>query len=162
MSDKLLHTLLFVFRCVGSALTGLALAAAIGLEYPVWSAMSALIVSQEKLDDTRASVFSRILGTVIGIGAACIVNLAIGPMGASVYLQIALALTACALLVHHFTQLRVSMWTCALILASPSHVAAATIGLNRGEEVILGTLIGGLFHAMAEGLLRVITKSRQP
>jgi len=160
MNDKTLHSALFVFRCVGAGTSALALASALGMEYPVWSAMSALIVSQEKLDQTKASVFSRILGTIIGIGAACAVNLAIGRYGASNYLQMAIALAFCAMLVHRFPQLRVSMWTCALILASPSGAPTTTIGLNRGEEVIFGTLVGGLFHAMAEGALRLIVRRR--
>jgi len=158
MNDKALHTSLFVFRCVGAGTSALALASLLGLEYPVWSAMSALIVSQEKLDDTKASVFTRILGTVIGIGAACAVNLAIGRYGASDYLQLAVALIFCALLVHRFPKLRVSMWTCALILASPSGAPTTTIGLNRGEEVIFGTLVGGLFHAVAEAMLRLLRR----
>jgi len=105
-------------------------------------------------------LFSRILGTIIGISAACAVNLAIGRYGASNYLQMAVALAFCATLVHRFPQLRVSMWTCALILASPSGAPTTAIGLNRGEEVIFGTLVGGLFHAVAEGMLRLIRRRR--
>lgn len=156
----MLHTALFVFRCVGSGTAALALASVFGLEHPVWSAMSALIVSQERLDETKASVAFRILGTVIGIGTACAVNLAIARFGASLYLQLAIAVLLCALLVSRFPQLRVSMWTCALILASSAASSVTEIGLNRGEEVILGTLIGGAFHAVSETMLRLL-KNRQ-
>jgi uncharacterized membrane protein YccC len=153
MTEKALRTTLFAFRCTGAGTAALALATALGLEHPVWSAMSALIVSQERLDETKASVAFRILGTVIGIGTACAVNLLIARFGASLYLQLAIAVLFCAILVHRFPQLRVSMWTCALIIASSAATSITETGLNRGEEVILGTLVGGLFHAAAEAML---------
>ena len=158
MKEKPLHTALFVFRCTSAATGALAAAAALGLEHPVWSAMSALIVSQEQLDATRSSVISRILGTVIGIGTACAVNFLIARFGASLYVQVAVAVLICALLVHRFPQIRVSLWTCTLILASSAATEVSTVGLYRGEEVILGTLIGGLFHAVAEAMLRLLKK----
>jgi uncharacterized membrane protein YccC len=154
LTGKTLHTALFAFRCTGAGTAALALASVLGLEHPVWSAMSALIVSQEQLDATKASVASRILGTIIGIGTACGVNLLIARLGASLYLQVAIAVLVCALLVHRFPQLRVSLWTCTLILASSAATSVTQVGLYRGEEVILGTLIGGSFHAMAEAMLR--------
>jgi uncharacterized membrane protein YccC len=115
LTEKTLRTSLFVFRCVGLGTAALASASAIGLEHPVWSAMSALIVSQEQLDATRSSVTSRILGTVIGIGTACAVNLAIARFGASLYLQLAVAVLICR---SHFSSLSIS-------LASASISAAA-------------------------------------
>lgn len=153
MTEKMLRTALFVFRCTGASTAALAVASTFGLEHPVWSAMSALIVSQDKLDETKSSVTSRILGTVIGIGTACAVNFLIARFGASMYLQVAIAVFLCALLVHRFPKLRVSLWTCTLILASSAATSATTVGLYRGEEVILGTLIGGIFHAAAEAML---------
>jgi len=159
MTEKTLRAALFVFRCTGAATGALALAAAIGLEYPVWSAMSALIVSQEQLDATRTSVISRIIGTVIGIGTACMVNLLIARFGASLYVQVAVAVPICALLVHRFPQIRVSLWTCTLILVSSAATSVTAVGLYRGEEVILGTLIGGLFHAASEIMLRLFRKA---
>ena len=158
MTGKTLHAVLFVFRCTGAATGALALASAFGLEHPVWSAMSALIVSQEQLDATRSSVTSRILGTVIGIVIACAVSLLISRFDASLYAQVAIAVMICALLVHRFPQIRVSLWTCTLILASSAASSVATVGLYRGEEVILGTLIGGLFHAASEMMLHFTQK----
>lgn len=158
MSEKTLRAALYIFRCTGAATGALALGAALGMEHPVWSAMSALIVSQEQLDATKASVFSRILGTVIGIGTACLVNFLIARFGASLYVQVAVAVLVCALLVHRFPQLRVSLWTCTLILASSAATDVSTVGLYRGEEVILGTLIGGLFHAASEAMLRLCVR----
>jgi len=155
MTEKSLRAALFVFRCTGAATGALALATAFGLEHPVWSAMSALIVSQEQLDATKSSVISRIIGTVIGIGTACGVNFLIARFGASLYVQVAIAVLICALLVHRFPQIRVSLWTCTLILVSSAATSITTVGLYRGEEVILGTLIGGLFHAVSEWMLRL-------
>jgi len=160
MTEKRLRTALFVFRCTGSALCALALAAAVGLPHSVWAAMSALIVSQDRLDQTKASIAARLAGTAIGIGAACGTNLTLAPLGASVYPQMALAVTLCALLTHRFPQFRVSMWTCALLLvASAEQPGILAAGLGRGEEVMLGTLTGGAFHAAAEALLRVFKKA---
>ncbi len=156
-----MHATLFVFRCTGAATGALALASAVGMEHPVWSAMSALIVSQEQLDATKSSVISRILGTVIGIGTACGVNFLIARFGASLYVQVAIAVLVCAILVHRFPQIRVSLWTCTLILASSAATSVTTVGLYRGEEVILGTVIGGLFHAASEAILHVLKKEEE-
>src|SRR5579859_297913 len=161
MTGKTMHATLFVFRCTGAATGALALASAVGMEHPVWSAMSALIVSQEQLDATKSSVISRILGTVIGIGTACGVNFLIARFGASLYVQVAIAVLVCAILVHRFPQIRVSLWTCTLILASSAATSVTTVGLYRGEEVILGTVIGGLFHAASEAILHVLKKEEE-
>jgi len=116
IDEKGIRLLLFVFRCCGAAIGALAIATAIGLPFPVWSAMSALIVSQDRLNDTKYSLMGRILGTVLGIGVACLVNLFLAPYDASHYLQLALSVGFCAVLAHRFPQLRVSMWTCPLVL----------------------------------------------
>ena len=41
----------------------------VGLPHPVWATISELIVSQDKLADTHASLVRRRGGTLIGIGA---------------------------------------------------------------------------------------------
>jgi len=155
MTEKHLRTALFVFRCVGASISALALAGAVGLPHSVWSAMSALIISQDRLEETRISVIGRIAGTVIGIGTACGINLLLAPYGVSIFLQMGIAVTFCSLLAYRVPQLRVSMWTCPLVLAAASPEPVLTLGFNRAAEVILGTLVGGLFHAAAEGLLRL-------
>src|SRR5258708_18595852 len=58
----------FVLRCSGAATVAYELASFLGLHEALWAAMSALIVSQEQLHQTRSSLGGFISGTLLGIG----------------------------------------------------------------------------------------------
>lgn len=154
MNDRIVRTIAFVLRCAGAATLAYALARQVGLPHPVWAAMSALIVLQERLDATRASLVWRILGTLIGVGAAILVQLGASRLGLGLVAQIAVGVAACALVAHSYPSLRVAMWTCPIVLltAEPGQ-AIAMVGLYRGSEVILGALTGGACHWAAEAAL---------
>jgi uncharacterized membrane protein YccC len=149
----------FVGRCAGAAAGAYELTVSLGLPEPLWAVMSALIVSQEKLDETRSSLTGRVLGTLTGIAVTVSVSEIASRAGAlSTALQMAIAVAVCALVAHLLPKLRVAMWTCAVILltAQPA-VPIVIVALRRGSEVILGAAIGWAFHWTAEILENALT-----
>src|ERR1700735_3820994 len=60
----------FIVRCAAAATCAYGAAILTGLPHPVWAAISALVVSQERLGETGASLLWRIAGTLIGLCVA--------------------------------------------------------------------------------------------
>jgi uncharacterized membrane protein YccC len=132
-------------------MVGYELASSLGLHEALWAAMSAVIVSQEHLHETRSTLVGRIFGTLLGIGVTVGVSEAASRIAASTAVQMAVAVGICALIVREFPTLRVAMWTCPLILltAQPS-TPIVLVALHRGSEVFLGAIVGWIFHWGAE------------
>ncbi|MEA5098612.1 MAG: FUSC family protein [Burkholderiaceae bacterium] len=153
---KALFPAIYIVRCACSASLSYWLALMIGLPFPVWASMSGVIVSQAKLNETRASLLWRIVGTLVGIVVSLIVDAAIGSFVGTGW-QILISVGICAAIATRYPLLRVSMWTAPIVLltAGPS-VAVHSAGLYRGAEVILGCLVGGAFHLLAERLIWAI------
>lgn len=153
--DELYRHIAFVLRCSGAAAFAYFLARAAGLPHPVWATMSGIIVSQEKLNDTNRATLWRLAGTMVGVVTAVIVGGALLAFGAATPVQLAGTVALCALLVRLWPDLRVSMWTAPIVLLTrlPEDTILQT-GLWRGEEVLLGGLVGICCHFLAE---RVIT-----
>ena len=105
----LIRGVAFVVRCSGAATCAYLADTKIGLPHAVWAAISALIVSQERLDDTTTTLAGRIAGTVIGAFIAVAVSLAGARLNASVSLQIAVAVAVCATIARERPPLRVCM-----------------------------------------------------
>jgi uncharacterized membrane protein YccC len=161
LDEKRLRALAFVVRCSGAATAAYELASGLGLAQATWAAMSALIVSQERLHETRTFLTGRILGTVAGAAVTIAVSEITSRAAASIAVQLTLSVAICALLVREFPNLRVAMWTCPIILlpaqaATPIMLAA----ISRGGEVILGALVGFGFHLVAEQLVNTIIGAR--
>lgn len=153
--DEFYRHAAFILRCSGAAALAFLLARAAGLPHPVWATMSGIIVSQEKLNDTSRATVWRLTGTVAGVVSAVIVGGALLAAGASVLVQLAGAVGVCALLVRLWPDLRVSMWTAPIVLLTRvDQQSILQTGLWRGEEVLLGGLVGICCHFLAE---RVIT-----
>ena len=74
--SSIIRAVAFVARCSGAATCAYVADVEIGLPHAVWAAISALIVSQERLDDTTYSLTGRIAGTVIGACIAVAVSVA--------------------------------------------------------------------------------------
>jgi hypothetical protein len=68
MKYRSIRAIAFVIRCSGAATVASELASLLGLLEALWAAMSAVIVSQERLHETRSSLAGRILGTLLGVG----------------------------------------------------------------------------------------------
>jgi uncharacterized membrane protein YccC len=145
----------FVLRCSAAATFSYMLASAIGLPHPVWAAMSGIIVSQEKLTETRSAMAWRLIGTVIGIVVAVAVGSLTAPLGADVAIQIALAVGLCAIVARRYPAVRVCMWTGPIVfLTVDPGMPLYMVGLYRGTEVFLGGLVGAALHAVSEAVIR--------
>jgi uncharacterized membrane protein YccC len=151
----------FIVRCSGAATGAWALALSVGLAQPVWAAISALVVSQEQLRETRCSLRGRILGTLVGIAVTVLVSELASFLAAPLAAQLAVAIAMTALVAHKFPTLRVAMWTCPMILltASPA-VPIAMVALRRGSEVILGAAVAWVFDWAAERVLDGVSANR--
>ncbi|MGY4330770.1 putative membrane protein YccC [Bradyrhizobium sp. LB7.2] len=143
----------FVIRCATSASLAYGLATLVGLQHPLWAPVSALIVSQEDVTATIASIRGRFVGTLIGVSVALLVN-SIGRMIAlPLVLQIAIGVAICAAAAMGRPLVRVCLWTCPLVLiTAASGPAPAVVALTRGSEVVLGALVGGGAHVVDEKL----------
>ncbi|HUB14130.1 MAG TPA: FUSC family protein [Acetobacteraceae bacterium] len=153
MDIKRINAVTFVIRCAGGATGAYETASLLGLPEPLWAAMSALIVSQERLAETRSSFIGRILGTMLGIAVTVAVNEATSGTGTPIVAQMAVAVAICACVVHWIPSLRVAMWTCPIILLTAQPEAPiVVVALRRGSEVILGAFVGWAFHWIAEAI----------
>lgn len=139
----------FVVRCAGAAVLALLIATWMGLDHPVWATVSALVVSQDRLGDTRRTLGWRLVATAIGIGVAVAVGTVLAATGPGAMLGIAVAL--CAALARWRGELRLSMWTAAIVLltVTPGQ-GIAHAGIARGIEVLIGGLVGAALHQLAE------------
>ena len=152
---KIKPLLLFSVRCSAAATISYFLAALVGLSFPVWASMSALIVSQERLQETRRSLIGRILGTVLGVIVALAVNFISSVVtGFGMAAEMAISVAICAAIAHEYPSMRVSMWTTPIVLLTATpEVSIFATGFYRGCEVILGSLVGGLCHTLAAKLI---------
>ncbi len=155
--------ILFVVRCSGAATAAYELAAGLRLAEASWAAISAVIVSQEPLHDSRLSLSGRTVGTLVGIAATILVSCIGSLVGAPVGAQMAVAVALAALIARRYPHLRVAMWTCpTLLLACGPTVPIDAIALRRGYEVILGAIIGWTFHRGAEIALDCLSQENLP
>jgi uncharacterized membrane protein YgaE (UPF0421/DUF939 family) len=144
----------FVVRCVAAVLLAYLLASAAGLAHPLWACIFALITSQ---DSTSApfvkQVGGRVIGTIIGVIVGVAVGVAAGRIGLSVALQLAIAVLVCALFAWRRPAIQLCLWTAPIVLmsAKPGE-SIITVGVDRGCEVIIGVLVGGLLHLAAQKL----------
>jgi uncharacterized membrane protein YccC len=155
--NYVIRTVAFVARCSGAATFAYLSATWVGLPNSVWVAMSALIVSQEQLSETRSSLAACILGTLIGICVAVAVNVVGSYFAEGMSMQIAITVAICALVARERPALRVCMWTCPIVLLTEPSVPTVMVAFHRGGEVILGALLGGAFHFAAEAAVSAIT-----
>lgn len=157
LPDRLFRDAAFVLRCSGAAALSYLLATSAGLPRPVWAAMSAIIVSQERLEETRGATFARLLGTIIGIVVAVAIGSLMAPLGAGIAVQMTLAVALCAVIARRWSRLRVCMWTTPIVFLTPVAdlpSAFLAVGLDRGLEVTVGGLTAVLLHAVMEVVLR--------
>jgi uncharacterized membrane protein YccC len=158
-AGKSLGAITFVARCSAAATVAYEVALWLGLPEPIWAVIPALIVSQERLHETRSSLIGYVLGTLLGIVVAIAVTEAASYTGGAIAIQMAAGVAISALAAHKFPQLRAAMWTCALILltARPS-VPIVMVALHRGSEVLLGGFVGWIFHWAADALVGRLTR----
>lgn len=129
-----------------------ALAAALRLEYhPIWALVSAIVVAQEVLAETWTIVFRRIWRTALGVAVAVGLHSLVHPLGMTFATEAGLCIALCTGLSYGRPALRASMWTGAIVLLTADpHEPLYVTGISRGAEVMMGGLIGGLFHFFIE------------
>lgn len=156
MKEPRFRDLAFVLRCSGAATLSFVLAQASGLPHPVWAAMSGIIVGQEKLGDTRKTNIGRFVGTLLGVIIAVIVGTALQYCAAGPVAEIAVAVGLAATIVRRCPSLKVCMWTCPIVfLTSTAQTPLWEVGMYRGAEVLLGSVVGPALHAFSERIIRV-------
>jgi len=158
-SEGVIRGTAFVARCSSAATLAYLISFWIGLPYPVWSTISALVVSHEKLSETRSLLNNRILGTVLGIGIAIAIAAGTSQFGATVSTQIALGVALCAIVAREWPSLRVGMWSSSIVvLTAHDSSSTAMTALYGGSVVILGAVIGGSFHWAAEIMVAALMR----
>lgn len=151
MTEARARDLAFVLRCSGAATLSFLLAGAVALPHPVWAAMSGIIISQEKLGDTRQATIVRFLGTLLGVAIAVAVGTLSGWIGANTAAEIAISVALAAVATRRYPALKVCMWTCPIVfLTVTPGTPLWEAGLFRGAEVLLGGLVGAALHFLAE------------
>ena len=159
MTPERLKAAAFVLRCAGAAVLALLIATWMGLDHPVWATVSALVVSQDRLGDTRRTLGWRLVATAVGIGVAVAVGSVLAGVGPGVMLGVTVAL--CAGLTRWRAELRLSMWTAAIVLLTVSPGGSvAHAGLARGVEVLIGGLVGAALHQLAEVVVGTVARRR--
>jgi uncharacterized membrane protein YccC len=161
--QALVRSVMFVARCSLAAAVSYRLAWWLGLPMPVWAAMSALIVSQDRWQDTELSLRQRIRGTLLGVSISLAVNLIAMSLGISTTIQLIVAVSICASIARVDPGLRVCMWTCPLVLIPGVGAAVPAIltGLYRALEIVVGCLVAAVFHLLTERLLAPVTLIRE-
>jgi uncharacterized membrane protein YccC len=158
MNPQAIHRAAFVVRCAAAAPVAWELASSLGLAEPMWAAISALIVSQDRLHETQSILKGRLLGTLLGIAIMIVVHEVASLVHAAIPVQIAVAVAISALITRDLPKLRVAMWTGPIILLTAQSAAPiAAVALHRGTEVILGAAVGIAFHWGAEILVDAVT-----
>lgn len=152
--DVTARDIAFVLRCSGAATIAYLLASALGLAHPVWASISGVIVSQEKLDQTRHAALWRFAGTIVGIVVGVAASSLIAPVSDNTAIQMGVSVALCAALVRRWPDLKVSMWTAPILFFAHEPGASLLMaGVWRGSEVVLGGLIGAALHWVAERVI---------
>ncbi|MFT2093879.1 FUSC family protein [Acidiphilium multivorum] len=151
----------FVFRCSATATIAYALASSLGLAHPVWASISGIIVSQERLDQTKSAVLWRFAGTIVGIVVAILAGGLIASTGLGVAIQTGVSVAVCAGLVRRWPDLKVAMWTAPIVFFDrDTGGSLLMVGYWRGSEVILGGLVGTALHLLAEKAIARLERAR--
>jgi uncharacterized membrane protein YgaE (UPF0421/DUF939 family) len=143
----------FIVRCTVAGIAAYLLAAAAGLPHPLWACIFALISSTVALTATVQAIGGRVAGTVVGIIVAVAIGLLAGRSGMGEAAQLAVALPICAVVAWRWPALQICLWTAPIVLmdATPTQ-SIAIVGFDRGCEVVIGVLVGGLIHLSAQKL----------
>jgi uncharacterized membrane protein YccC len=110
-----------------------------GLKEGYWALITAVVVTQPALDDTLAASRNRVLGTLIGAAAGCLVIEA-ARHGFSIQALFWCALSPLALLTAVRQNLRLSCITLMVVVLIPASGDPFVRPLDRVYGILLGTL----------------------
>jgi uncharacterized membrane protein YgaE (UPF0421/DUF939 family) len=144
----------FVVRRVAAVSLAYLLASAVQLPHPLWACIFALITSQDSVAAPFVkAVGGRVIGTIIGVIVAVAVGVAANRIGLATVLQLAIAVLICALFAWRWPVVQLCLWTAPIVLLSARPTESIiTVGFDRGCEVVIGVLVGGLLHFAADKL----------
>ena len=149
--EKAVDLAAYVVGCTAGAAIAYFLAGAVGLQHPLWACIFALIASQGSLETALPAMRGRLIGTGIGVLVAIAVNEATRRLALDAASQMLIDVAICAVFAWGRPPIQVCLWTPPIILvtAAPGE-SIVSVGFARGCEVILGIVIGGLLHMLAE------------
>lgn len=152
-----LPLVLFVLRCSAAAMLSNIVGKEIGLAYPVWAVISALIISQAKLTEAREATYGRVAGTFLGIVVTVAVGSLMDYMDVTDFsTQMTVVIAVVAAIVFHYQYLKVGMWTCPVVLMSvdeKTHLFQS--GMERAAEILVGCVIAIVLHVLFRQVLRM-------
>ncbi|HET6554198.1 MAG TPA: FUSC family protein [Dyella sp.] len=158
--EKLARYIAFVLRCSGAATLATILANCLGMPHAMWASMSAIIVSQERLNETRNATLWRLAGTLIGIAVSVATSGVSRVFAINLVTQMAFGVAICAAIARRFPLVRVCMWTVPIVyLSKPGEGALLDTALWRCTEVIMGGSVGATFHWVAEFVINRLNRS---
>ena len=161
MQKVTIRDIAFVLRCSIAATAAYMLAGSVfHLTHPVWAAVSAIVVSQEKLFQTRNAVLWRFAGTIVGIVVAVVAGTLTTRLGWDIAVQMGVSVAICAALVRRWPDLKVAMWTAPIVFFTHDvGTSLVTAGYARGSEVILGGLVGAIVHWISERIIAPLERT---
>ncbi|RBP85948.1 fusaric acid resistance family protein [Rhodobacter sp. 140A] len=150
-----LRDALFVLRCTLTAAAAYLIALWLGLDYPSWAAVSAIIVTQERISDTRSATLQRLAGTLAGVVTAMVTGIALAQLQFGTVVQMSAGVAIAAWIARKWPQLKVAMWTVPIVyLSHAADPQPLADGLWRGAEVLVGGLTGAAIHFLVDALFR--------
>ena len=148
----------FVLRCILAAEGAYLVALELQLPHMIWAPVSALIVMQDSVRDTRNSVYARLLGTLIGILVAVAVYELSLLIKINMGMQLAIVIAITAVCAKKWPPIRVCLWTSVMVLMGGSLEQDVPQGaFDRGVGVALGAVVGSLVHRLDEFLFKSVT-----
>ena len=160
MDGKIEGAVAFAARCSAASALAYALALAVGLTQPLWASMASVIVSQERIGDTRATLASQVVGTAIGATISVVVGTLGVRLGGSPAIDTPIAVALAALVAHWFPKVRVAMWTCPIVLLTAhDDQSFVDVGARRAAEVLFGACVGWALHRVANAALSFTRKN---
>lgn len=151
----------FVVRCAVSAVAAYAAAGRLGLPQPVWAPVSALIVAQDSLAASITLLKGRLIGTLLGAGAAMIAHQAGVWSNIPISAQLAMAVAIVAPFAVEKPSIRVCLWTTAIILIGEGTTTVPQTAFLRSCEVCLGAAAALGIQVVDESLAARVARRRE-
>jgi len=144
-------------RTLGACALATEAAALAGLKEPYWALITAVIVTQPMLDDTISAARTRIVGTLVGASAGCLVLVGV-QHGMPQPLLFWCAMVPLALLTALRQSLRLSCITLAVVVLIPARGPVFERPLDR----VVGILLGAAASVIVAALVRARGSTAAP
>jgi uncharacterized membrane protein YccC len=136
-------------RTLGACALATQAAALAGLKEPYWALITAVIVTQPMLDETLSAARTRIVGTLVGAAAGCLVLEGV-QHGMPRPLLFWCAMVPLAWLTALRQSMRLSCITLAIVVLIPARGPAFQLPLDR----VVGILVGAAASVVVAAVVR--------